>query len=261
MVIHLNVNFQMVSIPIYIAGDNDQKKSCMVVLGGHVNFYLKYFCSIMQLFLGHCQLLLQHISPSSDIFNYLRLTPQSKLVHMKFYLHTHAFCTSTEMGVLGFVRYTLLVLGCVHRLSYILCMPTSPTCKLSSTVTYAQKLLIWTTFSYLATSNILILLSAYSLCFLSLCADILCNGLMPFLLHWVSLKISLFQSSDSYVVNFCTFFSISVADNEGTEFVFAFGSNYVNTGGVLEVFVTTRMDNLVHFNYTQGNITAVSALI
>ena len=84
---------------------------------------------------------------------------------------------------------------------------------------------------------------------------------MPLLLHWVSLKISLFQSSDFIGVNICTFYSVSVADNEGTEFVFAFGSNYVNTGGVLEVFVTTRMDNLVHFNYTQGNSTAVSVLI
>ena len=54
------------------------------------------------------------------------------------------------------------------------------------------------------------------------------------------------------------FFSNIVApDNEGTEFIFAFGSNYFMKGGRLEVFVTTRKINNVIFNYTYGNISEV----
>lgn len=50
---------------------------------------------------------------------------------------------------------------------------------------------------------------------------------------------------------------ISVPDNVGTEFVFAFGSNYANTGGKLEVFITTRKDGPVAFNYTYNDTTQV----
>ena len=51
---------------------------------------------------------------------------------------------------------------------------------------------------------------------------------------------------------------IIVPDNEGTEFVFAFGSNYPNDGGSLEVFVTTKKPGPVFCNYTYNSITTVS---
>lgn len=44
---------------------------------------------------------------------------------------------------------------------------------------------------------------------------------------------------------------ISVPDNEGREFVFAFGANE-QSGGSLEVFITTRKSYAVTFNYTNG---------
>ena len=46
-------------------------------------------------------------------------------------------------------------------------------------------------------------------------------------------------------------------DNEGTEFIFAFGSNHRNYDGTLEVFVTTKSLLPVEFNYTIGNETQV----
>ena len=46
-------------------------------------------------------------------------------------------------------------------------------------------------------------------------------------------------------------------DNEGTEFIFAFGSNHPNYDGNLEVFVTTKSLLPVGFNYTIGNETQV----
>ena len=46
-------------------------------------------------------------------------------------------------------------------------------------------------------------------------------------------------------------------DNEGTEFIFAFGSNHRNDDGYLEVFVTTKSVLPVEFNYTVGNETQV----
>lgn len=46
-------------------------------------------------------------------------------------------------------------------------------------------------------------------------------------------------------------------DNEGRKFIFAFGSNYQNTGGALKVVVTTRVNNDVKFSYTYGNVTKV----
>lgn len=47
-------------------------------------------------------------------------------------------------------------------------------------------------------------------------------------------------------------------DNEGREFIFAFGSNSDNAGGTLEVFITTRQTGPVAFNYTSGGQTIVS---
>ena len=47
-------------------------------------------------------------------------------------------------------------------------------------------------------------------------------------------------------------------DNEGTEFILAFGSNHPNNDGTLEVFVTTKSLLPVEFNYTTGNETQVT---
>lgn len=50
-------------------------------------------------------------------------------------------------------------------------------------------------------------------------------------------------------------------DHEGAEFIFAFGSNFENSGGVLEVFVTTRQTGPIAFNYTRnGKIEVSSAM-
>ena len=54
---------------------------------------------------------------------------------------------------------------------------------------------------------------------------------------------------------------IIVPDNEGTEFVFAFGSNWPNDGGSLEVFVTTRKTGPVAFNFTTNGVTLVSSYL
>ena len=52
-------------------------------------------------------------------------------------------------------------------------------------------------------------------------------------------------------------FQILVPDNEGREFIFAFGPNYErysdsDWGGTLEVFITTRSATPVAFNYTSS---------
>lgn len=50
---------------------------------------------------------------------------------------------------------------------------------------------------------------------------------------------------------------LAVPDNQGTEFIFAFGSNHKNNKGTLEVFVTTRKAGPVAFNYTHDGTTEV----
>ncbi|XP_067948898.1 uncharacterized protein [Watersipora subatra] len=46
---------------------------------------------------------------------------------------------------------------------------------------------------------------------------------------------------------------IVVPDNEGTEFIFAFGANYQNRGGALSLFITTRKNYNVSFNFTSDS--------
>ena len=61
-----------------------------------------------------------------------------------------------------------------------------------------------------------------------------------------------------YITVLClSFLSVLAPDNEGTDFIFAFGSNYKNSWGSLEVYIATRYAHAVHFNYSYGNIVQV----
>ena len=56
-------------------------------------------------------------------------------------------------------------------------------------------------------------------------------------------------------------FAFPAPDNEGTEFIFAFGSNHMNENGTLELFITTRKAGPIEFSYTYGNKTEVSSRV